>query len=169
MRPLLVTAFLLCLMPHPAGAVQIVAGSQEDKVFQQITAEADGDAKLQRLAEFEKQFPRSRVLSHVYLMAIELYRQKNDTDRVVEYAEKVLKLDERNVTAMMVLSRNYAMQRKNLDRAIELAQKAVEEIGKMRASPVPATYTVSQWKDYLDTTEASARNILSYTTGVRGK
>jgi hypothetical protein len=169
MRTLLIASLLLCLMPQDARGVQIAAGSPEDKAFQEITAETDGDAKLQRLTEFEKQFPRSRVLAHVYLMIIDLYRAKNDPDRMIEFAEKVLKVDDRNVTAMMVLSRNYAIQRRNLDRSVELAQKAVEEVGKMRTSPVPSTHTETQWKEYLDNTEASARSILTYTMRVRGQ
>ena len=162
-------ASVLFLMPQPVGAVQVIAGSQEDKAFQQITAETNGEAKLQRLTDFEKQFPRSRVLPNVYLMVIDLYRQKNDTDRIIEYAEKVLKVDDRNITAMMVLSRNFAMQKKNLDRAVELAQKAVDELSKMRSSPVPSTHTEAQWKSYLDTTESAARGILTYTTSIRGQ
>jgi hypothetical protein len=69
---------------------------------------------------------------------------------------------------MMVLSRNYAIKRVNLDRAVELAQKAVDQIAKMRSTPPPVTHTDAQWKTYLDGTEAAARNILSYTTSIRG-
>jgi len=169
MGTVMISALLLSLLPQPAGASQIVAGSQEEKVFQEITAETNGDAKLQKLAGFEKQFPRSRVLPNIYLMTIDLYREKNDTDRVIEYAEKVLKIDERNITAMMILSRSYAIQRKHLDRAVEFAQKAVDEIGRIRSSPAPTSYTASQWKEYLDSTEASARSILAYTTMIRGQ
>jgi hypothetical protein len=116
---------------------QIVAGSAEDKAFQQLTSEANPDAKLQKLVDFEKSFPRSRALP--------------------------------SVTAMMVLSRNYAIKRINLDRAVELAQKAVDQVGKMRSTPPPTTHTDAQWKSYLDSTEAAARNILSYTMSIRGR
>jgi hypothetical protein len=148
---------------------QIVAGSAEDKAFQQLTSEANPDAKLQKLVDFEKSFPRSRALPSVYLMVIDLYRDKNDPDKIIEYGEKVLTLDQNNVTAMMVLSRNYAIKRINLDRAVELAQKAVDQVGKMRSTPPPTTHTDAQWKSYLDSTEAAARNILSYTMSIRGR
>jgi hypothetical protein len=101
-------------------------------------------------------------------MVIELYREKNDPDKIIEYGEKALKIDEGNVTAMMALSRNYAIKRVNLDRAVELAQKAVDQIGKLRAGPPPTSHTDVQWKSYLDSTEAAAKSILTYTKSVRG-
>src|SRR5262245_19668485 len=104
----------LCLLPLPAMS-QIAAGSAEEKAFLQLQSEPNGDAKLQKVAEFEKTYPRSRVLPNVYLMAIDFYREKNDPDKIIEFAEKALKIDEGNVTAMMALSRNYAIKRINLD------------------------------------------------------
>ncbi len=168
MRTLLIPVVLLCLMPQSAHA-QIVAGSSEEKVYQQIAAETSGDAKLKDISDFEREFPHSKVLPNVFLIAVDLYREKGDTDRVIEYAEKVMTLDERNLTAMMVLSRNYAIQRKHLDRSAELAQKAVDQLLKMRTEPIPAQYTEAQWKEYLDSTEAAARSILAYAKGMTPK
>jgi hypothetical protein len=102
------------------------------------------------------------------LMVIELYRERNETDKIIEYGEKVLKIDEGNVTAMMALSRNYAIKRVNLDRAVDLAQKAVDQIGKLRSGPSPTSHTDAQWKAYLDSTEAAAKSILTYSRSVRG-
>ncbi|HZI51378.1 MAG TPA: hypothetical protein VFE29_06105 [Terriglobia bacterium] len=167
MRKLQLLTLILCLLP-PIAAAQIIAGSPEDKAFQQLMAETNADAKLQKLVDFEKSFPRSKALSNVYLMVIEIYRGKNEPDKIIEYGEKVLTLDAHNVTAMMVLSRNYAIKRVNLDRAVELAQKAVDEVGRMRSTPPPSTQTEAQWKSYLDSTEVAARGILSYTMSIRG-
>ena len=87
--------------------------------------------------DFEKQFPQSKVLPDVFLMIIDLHRQKGDRLKVIEYSEKVLKLDERMVTPMMVLARNYAIEGNNVDRAVMLAEQAVGQIGKMKAGVVP--------------------------------
>ena len=169
MRTFLISVILISFLAHTVSASQIVAGSPEDKMFQLISAETNSEIKLQRLADYEKQFPQSKALANVYLIAIELYREKGDRDRVNEYGEKVLKLDERNVTAMMTLSRNYAIQRKNLDRAVELAQRAVEVIGKMKGEPTPVSSTDSKWKEYLQATEAAAQGILDYTKAIKGR
>jgi len=99
-------------------------------MFRRASEETNADSKMAALMEFEKQFPHSKVLPAVYLMVIDLYRQKDDRVKVIEYGEKVLTLDERNVTAMMVLARNYAMEKHNVDRAIALANQAIIQTQK---------------------------------------
>jgi hypothetical protein len=161
-------AFLcVCLQTQFAGAIQIVAGTSEDKMFRRASEETNADSKMAALMEFEKQFPHSKVLPAVYLMVIDLYRQKDDRVKVIEYGEKVLTLDERNVTAMMVLARNYAMERKNVDRAIALANQAITRIAEMRGSVAPSHFTDAQWKDYLQRTDAAAQSILGYATRIK--
>ena len=148
---------------------QVIAGTPEDKLFQQILSEAGPDQKLALLMDFEKRFPQSKVLPDVFLMAIDLYRQKGDRTKIIEYGEKTLKTDQNNVTAMMALSRNYALERQNLDRAVMLAQQALDLVGKMKTQSVPAQYSDSQWKSYLQGTEEAARSILEYAKSVRGR
>src|ERR1700688_2147837 len=96
MRTMTVPRGLLCLIPTPASAAPIIAGTPEDKVFQRITAETNPDAKLQHVTDFEKQFPQSKVLPGVYLAVLDFYQQKGDRVKVIECCEKVLKLDEGN-------------------------------------------------------------------------
>ncbi|MBI4474876.1 MAG: hypothetical protein HY646_19550 [Acidobacteria bacterium] len=120
------------------------------------------------LLEFEKKFPQSTVLPNICLMLIDVYRQKNNRPKIIEYGEKALKLDDENVTAMIILSRNYAIERKNLNRALELAQKAVDLVERMKSEPMPQQYSGTQWKTYLQDTEAAARNMLQYVLSVKG-
>jgi hypothetical protein len=160
---------MLCLLPFPDSSAQIVAGTPEDRRFQQIAAETNQEAKLQALLEFEKEFPQSRILPDIFLMVIDLYRQKSDRLKMIEYGEKALKVDGTNVTAMMVLARNYAIDGTNLERAVALAQQAVAQIGKMKTAAIPSQYSDAQWKQYLQTTEAAAISILDYTTSIQGR
>lgn len=125
--------------------------------------------RLRLLADFEEQFPQSRVLPDVYLMMIDIYRQKADRTKIIEYGEKTLKADEQNITAMMVLSRNYALERKNVDRAVMLAEQAVDLADKMKAGPLPSGYSDAQWKNYVQTTQEAAKSILEYAKTVRGR
>jgi hypothetical protein len=159
---------LLFVVPLDAAS-QIIAGSAEDKMFQQINSETNPDAKLEALAQFEKQFPQSKALPDAYLMMIELYRQKNNRAKVLEYGEKVLKLDDDNITAMMVLARNYAMDGKSVDRAVQLGQQAVDQVAKLREAGTPNGYTDAQWQDYLQTTELAAKSILNYAKGIKSR
>jgi hypothetical protein len=161
--------FIVCSCSLPASASQVIAGTPEDKMLQQITAETNADTKLQLLKKFEEQFPQSKVLPDVYLMMINQYGQKSDADKILEYGEKVLKVDEHNVTAMMILARTYSIQRKNLDRAVQLADAALAVITNMKTAPMPAGYTEAAWKDYLVTNETAAKQISAYAKGLKAK
>src|SRR5262245_32466647 len=85
---------------------QVRAGSPESRMFEQISSEANPEAKLELIESFGRQFPASKILDRVYLAAVEVYRGKGDREKIIEYGEKVLKLDEANVTALMLLARN---------------------------------------------------------------
>jgi hypothetical protein len=102
-------------------------------------------------------------------MMIDVYRQRSDRSKIIEYGEKTLKIDQNNVTAMMAVSRNYALEGKNLDRAVTLAEQAVSLVDKMKLQSTPARFTDTQWKDYLQNTEAAARSILQYAKTIRGR
>lgn len=169
MNFILLAIFVVCSSAISATARQVVAGTPEDKLLQQIAAETDTDAKLQLLKTFEEQFPQSKVLPDIYLMMIEQYRQKSDGNKIIEYGEKVLKVDEHNVTAMMVLARTYSIQRKSLDRAVQLADQAVSHIANMKNGPRPSGYSEAAWKEYLATNETAAKQISDFAKGLKAK
>jgi len=60
-------------------------------------------------------------------------------------------------------------ERRNVDRAVELARKTVERIGQMKSLHPPTSQTDTQWKDYLDNTEGAARSIPSYAMSIKGR
>src|SRR5919198_394461 len=108
---------------------QVKAGSPEDKAFQKIDAESNPDGKISLLLEFEKEYPQSPALRDAYLQLIELYQQKNNSAKVIEYSEKVLKVDPSNLAALLKATYAYSLEGKaaSLDRAIQYGQKAVNE------------------------------------------
>jgi len=122
----------------------VIAGSPEDKAFQQIDAESNTDKKIALLQDFEKQFPQSKTLREVYLELMKIYQEKNDSAKVMEYGEKIIKVDADNLSALLTLSRAYALERKNLDRAVQYAQKAVDIATRMKSQPPPAGYSDEQ-------------------------
>ena len=160
---------LLGLIAVPCAWAQVRAGTPEARMYDQITAEANPDAKVELITAFEKQFPQSKILPSVYLMAVEVYRGKQDRPRILEFGEKALQLDSTNVTAMMLLARNYAMEAKNLDRAIDLAQRAMDRMTTLRGQAAPGGYSVAQWDDYLKANEESATQILTYAKAMKAR
>jgi tetratricopeptide (TPR) repeat protein len=148
---------------------QVVAGSPEDKAFQKIDAENNNDGKITLLLDFEKQFPQSKALREAFLQLVQLYQQKNDSPKVIEYSEKVLKLDPNNLVALLTVTRAYSLEGKpaSLDRAIQYAQKAVDEITKLKNGPPQQGYTDDQWKQYIESNEGLAKNYLSYARSLK--
>jgi hypothetical protein len=161
----LCVVFVLGLVSH--AHAQLIAGSPEDKAYSAINAENNADAKLNLLLQYEKDFPQSKVLSDIYIMQMDVYRQKNDTAKVIEVGEKAIRLDGENVTALMTVARNLALERRNLDRAVQYAQKAVDTIAKLKTQSPPPGTSDEQWKQYIAGTDSAAQSILAYTKSLR--
>ena len=148
---------------------QVVAGSPEDKAFQKIDAENNVDNKITLLLDFEKQFAQSKALKEAYLQLVELYQQKNNSPKVIEYSEKMLKLDPGNLPALLKATYAYSLEGKptSLDRAIQYGQKAMDEITKLKSGPPQQGYTDDQWKQYIESNEGLAKNYLSYARSLK--
>lgn len=148
---------------------QVVAGSPEDKAFQKIDAENNVDAKIPLLLDFEKQFPQSKSVREAYLQLLQIYQQKNDQGKVIEFGEKALKADPSNIDALLAVTRAYSLDGKSasLDRAIQYAQKAIDQLGKMKSQPAQQGKTDEQWKQYIDSNDQLAKTYLSYAQSLK--
>src|SRR5438552_2254882 len=96
---------------------QVIAGSPEDKAFQKVDAENNVDAKIALLQDFEKQFPQSKAIREAYMQLIQIYQQKNDQAKVIEYCEKTIKVDPNNLVALLTVARAYSLDGKEIGRA----------------------------------------------------
>ena len=164
----LCVVFVLGLLVSQANAqATLVAGSEQDKAFTAIMNEQNVDAKLQLCLAFERQFPDSKVLPEIFVMEIEAYRSKGDIAKVNEIGEKAIRLDPENFTALMAVSRNYSMERdkKNVDRAIMYATRAVDVLAKKKLEP--RYLEDAQWKAYIDATETAAKQNLIYAKAMK--
>jgi hypothetical protein len=148
---------------------QVVAGSPEDKAFQKIDAEANVDSKVNLLLAFEKEFPQSKTLREVYLQLMQIYQQRNDQAKIIEFGEKVIKLDAENLPALLTITRAYSMDGKpaSLDRAIQYGEKAVVQTTRMKAQPPQQGYTDDQWKQYIETNDQLAKSYLAYAKSLK--
>ena len=148
---------------------QVQAGSPEDKAFQKIDAESNPDAKITLLLDFEKQFPQSKALREAYLQLLQIYQDKNDQTKIIEYGEKTIKIDPANIVALLTVTRAYSLDGKSasLDRAITYAQRAIDECAKLKSGPPQQGYTDKDWKDYVGRNEDLAKNYLSYAKSLK--
>ena len=148
---------------------QVIAGSPEDKAFQKIDAENNIDGKVTLLLDFEKQFPQSKAIREAYLQLVQIYQQKNDQPKVIEFGEKALKADPANIEALLAVTRAYSLDGKqaSLDRAIQYANRAIDQLGKMKAQPAQQGKTDDQWKQYIDSNDQLAKTYLSYAQSLK--
>lgn len=162
----LCVVFVLGLVSN--ASAQLVAGSPEEKAFTAIENERNPDAKIALLLGFEKDFPQSRVLPDIYVMLMEIYREKNDTAKIIDFGERAIKADGENLTALLAVSRYLAIEKKQIDKAISYAQKAVDTVVKLRSQAAPAQYgSEADWKAYLDSMDQSAKSMLAYARSLK--
>jgi len=161
----LCVVFFLGVVSNANAQVTLVAGSPEDKAFTAAMAETNLDAKIKLLEAFEKQFPNSKVLPDIFNELMGAHRQKNDNTKITEVGERAIKVDPENFMALMAVSRNFAMAKSNLERAVTYAQKAVDVLVKKKTEP---RYNEdAAWKQYIDSTETSAKANLTYVRSIR--
>jgi hypothetical protein len=159
---LMLSALLLGLVS--VANAQLKAGSPEDEAYTKIEAEKNADARLALLLDFEKKFANTnnRTLATIYMMAMDIYSDKNDGAKIAEYGDKAISKDPENVSALLRVSRNYSAERTNLAKAVEYAEKAKTLLGSMRNQPAPTGQTDAQWKQWLDLNVQSADQYSSY-------
>jgi tetratricopeptide (TPR) repeat protein len=163
----LCVVFVLGVVSRASAQATLVAGSPEDKAFTACMNEQNVEPKINCLLDFKKQFPNSHAMSDVLNMLIDAYRSKGDNAKVNEVGEEAIKLDPDNFTALMAVSRNYAMERdkKNVDRAVTYATRAVEVIAKKKAEP--RYNDDGAWKSYVDSIEKAAQQNLNYAKAMK--
>lgn len=167
--PLTFSIALLFGLVSVANA-QLKAGSPEDEAYTKIEAEKNVDARLALLLDFEKSFPNTngRTLATVYMMAMDIFSEKNNNAKIAEYGDKAIAKDPENVSALLRVSRNYSAEKTNLAKAVEYAEKAKTIIGSMRAQPAPTGQTEAQWKQWLDANATSATQYSEYAKMLQG-
>jgi len=168
-RVLLTTSIALMLGLASVAHAQLRAGSPEEAEYTKIEAEKNADARLALLIEYEKKFPNvsAKVLANIFLMAMDIYSEKDNKPKIAEYGDKAIAKDPDNVSALLRVSRNYATERTNLPKAQEYAEKAITILGTMRTQPTPTGQTEAQWKAWLDANATSAQQYADYAKSLQ--
>ena len=93
--------------PSPA-AVGTVSTPEERQAYQDLVSEAtaglDPDRVISLAQDYEKKYPNSSMLSFVYMFEASAYEGKNDFAKLVDAAEKSLKLNADNLASLMMLA-----------------------------------------------------------------
>jgi tetratricopeptide (TPR) repeat protein len=113
--------------PPPAGQKVLQAGSQEElKAYQEDFALTD-PAKLEAAAsDFSTRFPNSQLRASLYIRAMNLYAQSNNTDKVIDCGRQAIAADPTNPIPLVQVASALAESTRetDLDREQRLAEAA---------------------------------------------
>jgi len=132
-----------------------IAPDPETEGLRAASRETDPLIRIQKLLEFEKNFPNSKLLPAVYESLLGLLHQRTDYLRIEEVGERALRMIPDNTMILMFVSRNYGLQKKNLDRAVQYAQRA-DELLELQKGEQPY-HDDPKWKAYIDSVSIAAR------------
>src|SRR5262245_46970928 len=161
----LCVVFVLGVVSNASAQVTLVDGRAEDKWFTACQTAQNVEAQITACLAFDKDFPNSRALPEALVILINAYGQKNDKAKIDEFGEKAIRLDPENVNALMLVSRNYGMEKKNLEKAVTHAQHAVDALAKKKAEP--RYQEDAAWKQYVDSTEQAAKANLQWLKSIK--
>ena len=134
----------------------------EFQAFRAISAEANIDRKMILLLAFDKAYPKSAILSQVYTSLMNINMTKGDSRGAVDYAEKVMRLDPGNVTALVQVSRNYTILQTNPRKALEYAEKAAAIAARNKTLPPQNGLDAETWRKWVTSMDASAQANLTW-------
>ena len=125
--------------PSPGPAAPKAQSVEERNAFDEITSQTDPDKMIELGKKFAVDYPTSQLLSIVYTKIVAAYRQKNDVANAVEYGEKALELDPKNVVALAYTAHTIPQrltgsgleQAQKLARTQKLAEQGLAEIQNM--------------------------------------
>ncbi len=113
--------------PPPAGQKVLQAGSQEEmKAYQEDFALTDPD-KLEAAAnDFSTKYPNSQLRASLYIRAMNLYAQSNNTDKVIDSGRQAIAADPTNPIPLVQVASALAesTHETDLDRDQRLAEAA---------------------------------------------
>jgi len=114
---------------------------EQATAYNAIKTELDPDKAIAECDDFAKNFPDSAALTYVYSFEANAYQQKGDVEKVVDYADKSLKLNGDNLMSLVLsiglmpqpqyLNNHKAEQEKILQDTQTRANRALELIAKL--------------------------------------
>ena len=134
--------------------------------FQFISREPDGNKRAGWLDKFAQAYPESANAGHLLFQYFLAYKMTGQTDKAIEAAEKVLAADPNNLATTNMLAYDLAFEKKGLDRADVLAQKALDLVAGMKK---PEGITDEQFKADQDNQAGMARLTKGYVAFMKAE
>jgi tetratricopeptide (TPR) repeat protein len=134
--------------------------------FQLIQREPDAAKRLPWLDKFAAAYPESPNTSQLQFQYFLVYKMTNQPDKAIEAGEKVVAADPNHLAGTNMLAYDMAFVRRNVDRAEQLARKALELTAALKKSE---GQTDEQFKADQNNQMGMARLVLGYAGFVRAE
>jgi hypothetical protein len=134
--------------------------SREVLDYVAIQGERDLGRKLSRLQKFQKDYPRSDIMSNLFPILMEVYVSQQQSSVAASYVQKILRGNAENVIALIAESHEHALQA-DFAASMEVAERAVSAAEKLKSRRPPAPYTGPAWDAWVGIFEGKARTNLA--------
>ena len=134
----------------------------EAELFNRLLKEQSEVKKISLIEEFSGKHPKSSLLDEALSLAMSIFVERGDTARVLMYGERTLKANPYSIEALVNLSRQYAVEGRNLKKALEFARRAIQVVGADKNKAPPIGYSIAEWKHYLEQMKATAEGTVRY-------
>lgn len=149
--------------PAPRASFGLNAlSAAEFTAYRDIAVEGNIDRKLALLLAFEKNYPKSSALAQVYTSLMNIYVTKANSRSAMDYGEKIVRLDANNVTALVLVSRNYTTLQLNPTKALGYAEKAAAIAARNKTLAPQDGLDAETWRKWVATMDASAQANLTW-------
>jgi tetratricopeptide (TPR) repeat protein len=181
-RILLILTFCASQIPYLQAQFDMVvfekrppqARSREElNAVLDIVQTADPKKIVSLCTDFQKQFPASEFLGHVYRMEMHAYSDLNDPQKVIAIGEKTLEVNSHDVDALLTLANAIPNGVDNLttestallDKAEDYARRSLEEIDGLKAT---RGVTLDKWRKLTGRMRSSAQEAIGFIAFKRG-
>ncbi|MGO8735932.1 MAG: tetratricopeptide repeat protein [Terriglobia bacterium] len=158
----------LLLFACPLQAQQVcpglpyVANTPEDALMQAVNGAEKPEEQIAALDKFAQEHATSKFMPCVYEYYTITYLKLNNYDKVVEYGEKGLASNYKDVMLMLNLLKAYVGSGKVTDAAFDVINQAPDVIKAESKPAKPPTVSDAEWQKALEEDAALAKDELAY-------
>lgn len=171
MKPML-SAFLFCVLAFSQEAKKAESTPEQQELNAALAdAGPSGIDFIRALENHLKKYPNSPQKEAIYRAIVKSAIESKDDKRIVEYGERVLKIEPVDLQVLDRVTRGLLLNDnlESANKALGYALRYQHEIEIVAAQPVPGRYSEAQWKDELSKGLARAYVYQARATGNRGK
>lgn len=158
---------------QPVAKQPSVKSPAEGQALNAVFQAPDIDARIKAAEEFVTKFADSDFKGLALMVEAEMYRQKNNYEKMVIYGERALEADPKNYMAMLLLASGIAQRTQEFDLDREEKLGRVEKYARtamdiVKAAPKPnPQLTDEQWAQAKGTFNSQAHEALAMAAMAR--